>query len=42
MANKKELARPTRDSLAPRAMLSTPVKKLRGGASHSAIVDSPY
>ncbi|WVW85564.1 hypothetical protein I302_107602 [Kwoniella bestiolae CBS 10118] len=40
MANKKELAKPTRSSLAPRASISTPAKKLR--QSHSDVVNSPY
>ncbi|WVF72856.1 hypothetical protein IAT40_007674 [Kwoniella sp. CBS 6097] len=40
MANKKELAKPTRSSLAPHANLSTPTRKIR--QSHSDIVDSPY
>ncbi|WWD02638.1 hypothetical protein V865_000678 [Kwoniella europaea PYCC6329] len=40
MANKKELAKPTRSSLAPRASLSTPIRKIR--QSHSDIVNSPY
>ncbi|ODN78680.1 hypothetical protein L202_04263 [Cryptococcus amylolentus CBS 6039] len=42
MANKKELAKPSRSSLAPgpSASLSTPVKKLR--QSHNDIVNSPY
>nr|XP_031859921.1 uncharacterized protein CI109_004528 [Kwoniella shandongensis]KAA5526993.1 hypothetical protein CI109_004528 [Kwoniella shandongensis] len=40
MANKKELAKPTRSSLAPHAALSTPTRKIR--QSHSHIVDSPY
>ncbi|WWC93835.1 hypothetical protein V866_000671 [Kwoniella sp. B9012] len=40
MANKKELAKPTRSSLAPRASLSTPIRKIRH--SHSDIVNSPY
>ncbi|WWC90654.1 uncharacterized protein L201_005590 [Kwoniella dendrophila CBS 6074] len=40
MANKKELAKPTRSSLAPRASLSTPARKIR--QSHSDIVNSPY
>ncbi|WVR07534.1 hypothetical protein IAU60_004576 [Kwoniella sp. DSM 27419] len=39
MANKKELAKPTRSSLAP-STLSTPVRKIR--QSHSDIVNSPY
>ncbi|WRT68459.1 uncharacterized protein IL334_005435 [Kwoniella shivajii] len=40
MANKKELAKPTRSSLAPHATLSTPAKRIR--QSHSNIVNSPY
>ncbi|WOO85774.1 Vacuolar import and degradation protein 27 [Vanrija pseudolonga] len=40
MANKKDLAKPTRESLAPRPAISTPVRKLKD--SHSAIVHSPY
>ncbi|WWC71515.1 uncharacterized protein I206_105473 [Kwoniella pini CBS 10737] len=40
MANKRELAKPTRSSLAPRTSLATPVRKIR--QSHSDIVNSPY
>lgn len=40
MANKKELAKPTRTSLAPQAGLSTPARRIR--ESHSDIVQSPY
>ena len=40
MANKKELAKPNRDSLAPHANLTTPARRIR--SSHSNIVDSPY
>ncbi|GMK58006.1 hypothetical protein CspeluHIS016_0500380 [Cutaneotrichosporon spelunceum] len=44
MANKNQLSKATRSSLAPsRDSLSTPVSKLRqGGESHSSIVNSPY
>jgi hypothetical protein len=44
MANKSQLTKATRSSLAPsRASLTTPVSKLRqGGDSHSSIVNSPY
>ncbi|TXT07058.1 uncharacterized protein COLE_06389 [Cutaneotrichosporon oleaginosum] len=44
MANKNQLSKATRNSLAPsRASLTTPVSKLRqGGDSRSNIVNSPY
>ncbi|KAL0249924.1 hypothetical protein I308_103227 [Cryptococcus tetragattii IND107] len=40
VANKKDLAKPTRSSLAPNTLLSTPARKIR--QSHSDIVNSPY
>ncbi|ORY35530.1 cytoplasm protein [Naematelia encephala] len=40
MAEKKDLTKPSRASLAPRQSIATPAKKLRD--SHSAIVHSPY
>ncbi|WVO23090.1 uncharacterized protein IAS62_004435 [Cryptococcus decagattii] len=40
VANKKDLAKPTRSSLAPNTLLSTPARKIH--QSHSDIVNSPY
>ncbi|WVQ82121.1 hypothetical protein IAT38_004249 [Cryptococcus sp. DSM 104549] len=40
MANKKDLAKPTRSSLAPRASISTPRRRIQ--ESHNDIVNSPY
>ncbi|KAE8542527.1 hypothetical protein D1P53_001307 [Cryptococcus gattii VGV] len=40
VANKKDLAKPTRSSLAPNTLLSTPARKIR--QSHSDVVNSPY
>ncbi|XAO25637.1 hypothetical protein I312_104465 [Cryptococcus bacillisporus CA1280] len=40
VANKKDLAKPTRSSLAPNTLLSTPARKIC--QSHNDIVNSPY
>lgn len=40
VANKKDMAKPTRSSLAPNTLLSTPARKIH--QSHNDIVNSPY